>query len=238
MAEIYHVLNRGVDKRKIFLDDQDYLRAIHDLFEFNDEKPVNNLGYFFNNSNNSHNPHHPQYIDVGRRYIGGEREPRKLLVNIHAFCLMPNHYHMLLSPIVENGISLFIKKFNGGFAKYFNERYKRNGALFQGRYKRILVKDESHFVHLPYYIHLNPLDLKFPEWRNRKMKNTGAAVKFLEAYRWSSHIDYLGEKNFPSVTQRDFLLKIFSGSMGYKSKIENWLKDLEWGDNFQKISLE
>ena len=143
---LYHILSRGVDKRKIFLDDRDYLRGIHDLFEFNDIELSNNLTHFFQK-----NPK-----DVGRPYI--ERKARKLLVKVHAFCLMPNHYHFLLSEIAENGISLFMKKFNGGYAKYFNEKYKRDGVLFEGRYKRIIIKNEAHFIHLPYYIHLNPLD--------------------------------------------------------------------------------
>src|SRR3989344_8765609 len=130
-GQFVHVLNRGVDKRKIFMDKQDYLRFIHDLFEFNDTEPANNLTYFFRKES----------MDVGRPYI--ERRPRKLLVKILAFCLMPNHYHLLLQPCVENGIPLFIKKLNGGHAKYFNERYKRRGALFQGKYKSVAVTTED-----------------------------------------------------------------------------------------------
>ena len=203
------------------MDDKDYIRFIHDMFEFNDTEPVQiNLNYYLQKSS-----------DVGRLNIGTEkqeqRKPRKLLVDILAFCLMPNHYHLLLSPKVENGIALFIKKLNGGYAKYFNARYKRSGALFQGKYKRVIIKDEAHFIHLPYYIHFNPLDLFMPSWREREIKNHKRAVEFLEQYRWSSHLDYLGKKNFPSVTQRGFLLEFFSGSENYKKSIKNWLKDLD-----------
>jgi len=215
---LYHILSRGVDKRKIFLDDEDYLRGIHDLFEFNDVAPVNNLTYFFRKG--------PK--DVGRPYI--EREARKLLVKIHVFCLMPNHYHLFLSAVVENGIPLFMKKFNGGYAKYFNEKYERKGTLFEGRYKRVIIKNEAHFIHLPYYIHLNALDLITPEWRERKLNNFAKAMKFLNSYRWSSHLDYAGEKNFPSVTQRDFLLEFFGGHEQYKRDITEWLKDLSLED--------
>ena len=221
--EIIHVLNRGVDKRKIFLDKQDYFRFIHDLFEFNDVAPVNNLTYFFRKESK----------DVGRRYINfKERKPRKLLVEILAFCLMPNHYHLFLTPKVENGMALFIKKLNGGYAKYFNAKYKRSGALFEGRYKRIIIKGEAHFIHLPYYIHLNPLDLIAPEWRERKLDkgNFTKAMKFLNSYRWSSHLDYLGKKNFPSITQREFLLDFFGGHEGYGSSIKRWLKQLDLSD--------
>lgn len=107
-GNVYHVLNRGVDKRNIFLGDKDYLRFIHDLFEFNDTKSVNNVTYFFRQSK-----------DVGRPYIESEREPRELLVEILAFCLMPNHYHLLLRPIVQEGVSHFMKKINGGVCKIF-----------------------------------------------------------------------------------------------------------------------
>lgn len=230
--DLYHVLNRGVDKRKIFLDDKDYLRFIHNLFEFNDQELVNNALYFFKKSVN-------QYKGVVNPYIerGEERRKRKFLVKVHAFCLMPNHYHLLLSPVIENGMPLFMKKINGGYANYFNERHKRKGALFESRYKRILIENDSHFIHLPYYIHLNPLDLTAPEWREGKLKDYRQAINFLDSYRWSSHLDYLGEKNFPSVTQRDFMLDFFGGTNGYRKGIRNWLKDVSV-ENFQEVALD
>jgi putative transposase len=212
--EIYHVLNRGVDKRKIFLDEEDYLRFIHDLYEFNNEEPVTTAGYYFN-----------KYLDVGRPNI--EKKRRKRIVDLLAFCLMPNHYHLLLIPKKPEYLTLFMKKLNGGYAKYFNEKYQRTGTLFERRFKRILIEKEEHFTHIPYYIHCNPLDLEYPEWRNREIKNPQEAIKFLEKYRWSSHLDYLGIKNFPSVTQREFLLNVFGGEKGYKEAIENWLKSFD-----------
>jgi len=223
---IYHVLSRGVDKRKIFMDDEDYLRFIHDLFEFNDKEPTLNIGYLFKNQKN-------QYIDLRSQYI----EKRKFLVNILAFCLMPNHYHLLIRPAVENGITLFMRKLNIGYAKYFNNKYERKGALFEGRYKSILITDQSHFIHLPYYIHLNSLDLKFPGWRNKEIKNYKEAMKFLESYRWSSFQDYIGKKNFPSVTQREFLLEFFEGSPNYKKDTLKWLKEMDW-EEIKQTTLE
>lgn len=212
--EIRHTLNRGVDKRVIFLDDQDKFRFVHDLFEFNDEEWVNTTFYRFNKFN-----------DIASRNI--KRRPRKLLVDIHAFCLMPNHYHLLLSPRIEGGIPLFMKKLNMGYAKYFNEKYDRSGALFEGRYKSVLVTKEAHFIHLPYYIHFNPLDLEMPGWRDGEIKNYKAAIGFLENYRWSSHLDYLGKKNFPSVTNRELLLEFFGGHKEYRKRIEEWLHDID-----------
>ena len=225
--ELIHSLNRGVDKRKIFLDDQDYFRFIHDLFEFNDTEWVNTTFYRFHQSNDI----------ASRKNYKTERRPRKLLVNIHAFCLMPNHYHLLLSAKIENGVSRFMKKLNMGYAKYFNQKYERKGALFEGRYKKIEIKDEAHFIYIPYYIHLNPLDLITPEWRNQRLKSYKKAINFLNSYRWSSHLDYTGGKNFPSVTQRDFLIRFFESPSEYSRNIKKWLKDLDI-ENFNEFLLE
>lgn len=214
MVEIVHTLSRGVDKRKIFLDTQDYFRFIHDLFEFNDIENVNTTFYRFSQSN-----------DIARRKI--ERKPRKLLVNILAFCLMPNHYHLLLQPRMEDAIPKFMKKLNMGYAKYFNQKQERYGTLFEGRYKRVPIKHDAHFIHIPYYIHCNPLDLKYPEWRERKVSGYKNALAYLDTYRWSSHLDYLGKKNFPSVTQRELLLDFFGGHGGYARCFQNWLKDID-----------
>ncbi len=200
------------------MDDRDRFRFIHDLFEFNDTAPANTSSYHFYNNESG---------DVGRRQIQRETKTRKLLVNLHCFCLMPNHYHLLLSPLVEKGMSLFMKKLNGGYVKYFNEKHNRTGTLFERKYKSILVENESHFTHLPYYIHLNALDLVAPEWRERRLGNPNKALAFLNNYHWSSHLDYTGQRNFPSITQRDFLLEVFNGEKGYTKSIENWLKELD-----------
>jgi putative transposase len=225
--DLFHCLSRGVDKRKIFLDNQDRLRFIHDLFEFNDRERVNNTFYTFQKHN-----------DIASREMRkAERRPRKLLVDIHAFCLMPNHYHLLLSARVENGIPQFMKKLNMGYAKYFNQKYKRQGTLFESRYKSVPVKSHAHFVHLPYYIHLNPLDLAYPEWREKKIKSVTKALRHLEKYRWSSHLDYLGKKNFPSVTRRDFLTELFGGPENYRNSIRDWLQGLDL-EAIREVSLE
>ena len=232
MDGVFHILNRGVDKRKIFLDNQDRLRFVHDLFEFNDQEPVNTTFHIFQKVKNSKNN------VIGTRNIGtDERKPRSLLVNIHAFCIMSNHYHLLLSPQIENGAPRFMQKLNIGYVRYFNERYKRNGTLFEGGYKFIPVIDDSHFIHLPYYIHLNPLDAVFPEWRDRKLRSYNKAIKFLNSYRWSSHLDYIGHKNFPSVTQRDFLIRFFGDANEYKDGVKQWLRDLDL-DDIRDVSLE
>jgi len=212
------------------MDEKDHLRFIHVLFEFNDTASADrNL-----------NRRLIKLRDVGRPSVKqGKEAPRKLLVMLHAFCMMPNHYHMLVSPVVKDGVSLFMKKINGGYSKYFNEKYERNGALFQGKYKKISITDDQHFSHIPYYIHFNPLDLmpENKEWRKRKATSTRGSLVFLENYRWSSHLDYIGEKNFPSVTQRDMLFDFFGGPLGYKKSLHGVLKSFSI-ENVKNCTLE
>ncbi len=118
--ELFHALNRGVEKRDIFLDDRDRFRFIHGMALFNTPHPANNTTYLLESSIN----------DIVCRY----KDER--LVDIHGWCLMSNHYHLLLSERVEGGLSLFLRKLNVGYAKYFNDRYSRSGFLFQGRTKK------------------------------------------------------------------------------------------------------
>ncbi len=225
--KLFHVVSRGVDRRKIFLDKSDYYRFIHDLFEFNDLAPALNIHYSFGKIMKS--------SDLRGRYLGEKREPRKLLVRVHAFCLMPNHYHLLLSPVAENGITSFMRKLNAGYAKYFNEKNEREGTLFQGRFKSVPIATQAHLNHILYYIHCNALDLFAPEWRNRERKKSPKGLmQLLDSYRWSSHGDYMGVKNFPSVTQRHFFLEYFEGSTGYSNSMEDWLKDFDFKREYEK----
>lgn len=108
---------------------------------------------------------------------------------------------------------------------YFNQKYERSGVLFQGRFKAVLVERDAHFIHLPYYIHANPLDLIMPGWRDGNIQSAEAALSFLASYKWSSFSDYIGKKNFPSVTQREFLLNISGGEEKYKADFTAWLKN-------------
>lgn len=213
ILDFYHTLNRGVDKREIFLDKQDYLRFIHNLYEFNNQDRVENTSYIFRKD--------PNIIDFA------SRKSRKMLVDIHAFCLMPNHYHLLLSPKIEGGIFKFMTKINIGYAKYFNKKYERVGTLFQSRYKKILVTDNTHLLHLPFYIHFNPLDLSHPKWRDNKVSDPKGAFEFLKSYKWSSHLDYLGIKNFPSVLNMDHLKEVFGNGKDYQKLVENYLADIQ-----------
>lgn len=222
-GEIYHIYNRGVDKRNIFLDESDKYRFVHDLFEFNDKNPAKNLTIYLKNNANK---------EVGLPKLkGGSRE---MMVEILAYCLMDNHFHLMVRQKTENGITEFMRKLGTGYTNYFNKKYDRSGSLFQGKFKSVNLNNNAHFLYLPIYIHLNPLDFNYPEWREGKIKNYKKAVDFLENYKWSSYVDYIGKKNFPSILSRDFLLDRFDNSTEkLKKETNNWLKS--FSKNIQKV---
>lgn len=208
--DLWHALNRGVGKQDIFLDTQDYARFVHNMYEFNDASPAQQFS---------------------RRNVGPSRSNiREQIVNIHGWCLMKNHYHLLLSDITEGGVGKFLMKLNVGYAKYFNEKYKKGGYVFGGRTKKVLIEREQQFNYILHYIHLNPLDyLKTAKnWRIRNkstIKNYSNALEYLKKYRWSSYLDYIGEENFPSIVTTT----LFSGdtTATYEQKISKYLKDAE-----------
>lgn len=213
--EIYHIYGRGVEKRVVFMDNKDYYRAIHDLYEFNDMRPAQ-AAY-----------HHIQSSEVRLQKIEGRE--RELLVEILCFCLMPNHYHLMLRQKRDGGITEFMRKLGTGYTNYFNIKYNRVGHLFQGKFQAVHIEKQAHLLYLPHYIHLNPLDLYMPEWRDRKIRNVTKALKFLESYRWSSYLDMIGKKNFSSVSQREFLAQIYGSrtSRDYKNVVREWLDDFD-----------
>ncbi|HQT83006.1 MAG TPA: hypothetical protein PLW99_02570 [Candidatus Paceibacterota bacterium] len=214
--ELYHVLNRGIDERRLFLDSQDYARFVHTLYEFNDTRPADNLHRLFN----------PKMKDLGGLSF---QRPREKLVTIHGWVLMKNHYHLLISELVEGGLVRFMTKVNVGYAKYYNERYARHGHLFQGKTKKIRIEHDAHFLYILHYLHLNPLDYLTgaTKWRERdkgSVKNIREALTYLNKYRWSSYLDYCGAKNFPSLITKD-LFKDASGD--YREAVRDYLRNTD-----------
>lgn len=222
--QIYHIYNRGVEKRNVFIDDNDYLRFIHDLFEFNDNKPSINLNYHTNQSS-----------EVGLPKI--DRRKRKLIVELMAFCLMPNHFHLIVRQREEGGITEFMRKLGTGYTNYFNKKHERVGPLFQGKYKYIHLKKESHFIYLPYYVHFNPLELKFYSNKSTETNNVEEMFENLSKYKWSSLPDYLGIKNFPSVTQREFLNNFLGSPDQHKKEIFSWLES-SFKENISDVTID
>lgn len=226
-GDIYHIYNRGVDKRDIFIDDSDRFRFIHDLYEFNNKNPAINLALYLNSEN--------KLKEVGLPNI--KRKPMENFVEILAFCLMDNHFHLLVKQKRQNGITEFMRKLGTGYTNYFNKKYDRSGSLFQGKFKSVLIERDSHLMYIPIYIHLNPLDFKFKEWRKGKISNKKEAIDFLLKYRFSSLQDYIGVKNFPSVINKNMIIGLLGDENKQKKDILEWVESFDIERN-KSINLE
>lgn len=160
IGEYYHIFNRGVEKRKIFNQERDYARFIDSMIFFNTEKS----SWVVN--------------DLREKGIDARPKSGEMLVDIIAFCLNPNHFHLLLKENKENGITSFMKKISTGYAMYFNKKYERSGVLFQGRFKSIHIKSNSHLLYASVYVNCNS--------RIHGIENA-------EKYPWCSLPEYLGK---------------------------------------------
>lgn len=178
--EYYHIYNRGNNKNKIFLDDQDYNRFIKLLYIYNSE-----INFKFRDSITDHK------IDAFDFKRG---DP---LVSILAWVLMPNHFHILLishrSDLWEKGhnpITEFMRKISTSYAMYFNIKYNRTGSLFEGKFKSKHINEENYFNYIFSYIHLNPIKLIQKDWKENGIKDKNKAEDFLENYNYSSFLDH------------------------------------------------
>ena len=190
VEEFYHVYNRGVDKRVIFIDDHDYHRAMLLFRLCNSETPVDIAESFFQGKT---------IDDLWNMDIGGP------VIEIGAWCLMPNHFHLVIREIQEGGISSFMHAFGAGYATYFNNRYERSGSLFEGRFKAHHIEKDVHFQHLFSYVHLNPVKL-VPgelEWKSEGVMSRVRVQELLDRYPYSSLTDY----RFPNKRQEAGICK-------------------------------
>ena len=172
---IFHVYNRGTEKRTIFLDDRDRLRFIASLIVFNSQDPTDPNIY-------------RQLMEVSLPSVGSDLDQQ--FVELMAFCLMPNHYHLMLRPRIENGLTEFMRKLGTGYTNYFNLKYDRVGALFQGKFKSKPILTDAHFLWLPHYIHCNPFD--------------GSLTSITE-YPWSSYANYADRPQHTDIVDTSFL---------------------------------
>src|SRR3989344_2667333 len=223
-GEIYHVVLRALDDNLIFKDVNDYYRGIFSIYEFNNANPVTiqarrKARIAFKKSLKkvdrlpmSIQP--PEFLDN-----------RDMMVEVLAFCFMPNHIHLLLRQIKENGISKFMQKVGIGYGKYFNGKYERKGHVFQDAFKSVHIESDGQFMIVAPYIFTNPVALIEHGWKENGIRNhsTEEVIKFLENYKWSSYQDCIGTKNFDSVTQRDFLLEMMGGENGCKNAVKDWI---------------
>jgi len=187
-GEIYHIVVRAIDGINLFDNKSDYLRMVSNLFEFNDDSSVNWQYRKYFNTNSATCPRNLS---------------RNKLVDVLAFCLMPNHIHLLVKQLQDNGISKFMKKNGTGYASYKNKKYNRSGHLFSGRFRAVHVKDENQLITVIVYIHSNPVAIIYPGWKEKGIGDIEKTMNFLKNYKWSSFPDLIGLKNFPLLISKN-----------------------------------
>jgi len=214
-GEYYHLYNRGIDKRIIFKSKKDSERFI--------------MLMYLSNSNNSFRLDdilHKQGKTFEQILVLDKGE---LLISIGAWCLMTNHFHLMVRQEVDGGITKFMRKLGTGYSMYFNIKYERKGALFGGLFKAKLIgTDDNYMRHLFGYIHINPLEIKFPKWENQINKPSVDMKKFLESYRYSSYLDYIGvdrvEKN---LLNTENFPNYFQDAQSFKDFVEAYFSEVE-----------
>ena len=137
---------------------------------------------------------------------------------------MPNHFHILVKEIVENGLSKYMEKLTTGYSMYFNKKYERVGPLFQGRFKGEHVDNDEYLKYLYAYIHLNPMKIIEPNWKEIGIKDKKRALKYISQYYYSSYGDYYGIKREEGaiLSKNEFPL-YFSKNHNFKLYINDWL---------------
>ena len=231
-GEIYHVVIRRLEDYLLFKDIDDYYRGIFSIYEFNTTNPVEIL------------ERRKARAELKKSQASGDplslADSRDKLVDILLFCLMPNHIHLLLRQLKEGGITTYMNKLGAGYPAYFKQKYgiKTRGYFFQGRFVSVRIKTDDQLKIVFVYIHTNPISLIEPGWKELGIKKPKKAVGFVENYKWSSYPDYLGKKNFPSVTEREFILKVMGGPQGCKDFVESWIMHKGGIKEFPELALE
>lgn len=219
-GEIYHIIQRGIEDKPLFLDENDYYRGIFSLYEFNNTDLVEIRQ---RRAERKRLKAYGGLTPVSLSEIEAtEKKRRNLFVEILAFCLMPNHIHLILKQLKDNGISEFMKKM-GAYVTYFNLKYERKGHLFQNRFKSVHIEDDEQLKTTFVYVHTNSVSLVEPGWKEKGIKDLAKTKDFIEKYKWSSYADYIGGKNFPSLTSRDFMLDLMEGGQGCRDFVNGWL---------------
>lgn len=192
----YHILNRGLGGKIIFKNAADYQRALETINYYRFQKPSLSFSTYQRLS--------PKL----KEHFYKELLKQPQLVEIISFCLMPNHTHLLLKQLKEEGISIFMGRWQNSYARYFNVKYNKKGYFFESSFKAKLIEEDRFLWHISRYIHLNPSSASL------------ISIKKLEDYPWSSLPEYLGEKE-PFFTKTDLILNHFKGRKAYRQFVFN-----------------
>lgn len=177
--QIYHIFNRGVERRNIFLNKREYQHAVDTLRYYQYMQIPKKFSEFLNLSSEA------KEIYLINIFMNLTKQ-----IEIIAYCLMPNHFHLLIKQKEEQGITKFMANFTNSYTKYFNTKHKRVGPLFQGVFKAVLIETTEQLIHLSRYIHINPVCSFIIQ------------PDELEEYRWSSYPEYINLqlKNFTNTS--------------------------------------
>ncbi len=211
--EIYHIYNRGVEKRPIFHAQNDYLR-FRDLVNY----------YRFTDCSLRFSFFKRLALDVKSNMLSELENKSEKHVEIFTFCLMPNHFHFLLKQLTQGGISKFVSKVTNGYSHYFNMKYKRVGHLFQGNFGAVRIEDEEQFLHVHRYIHLNPVTSYIIDFAN------------LSTYKFSSYPQYLD--SISGFCDTNIILSYFKNIKQYKKFIEDQVDYARKLDRIKHVLLE
>ena len=181
IGEYYHVFNRGVEKRRIFYQKADYKRFLESLMFFNTNKP----SWLVN--------------DIRDTGLDFEPDSEERLVDVVAYCLNPNHFHLVLKENKENGVATFMKKVCTGYAMYFNKKNKRAGVLFQGRFKSVHIESNDLLLYISAYVNCN---------------SEIHGIEKATRYPWSSFSGYVGL--YEDFCQKNIVLDQFKNAKEYE----------------------
>ncbi len=211
----YHVFNRGVDKRAVFMEQRDLERFFQSMDEFNTIEPI---GSIYENS---------FYKDKLKKF-GNLVSKEGKLVDFVCYCLNPNHYHFFLKQLVDRGIEKFMHRVGIGYTKYFNQKYKRSGSLFQGVFKAVNVDSNEYLLHLSVYINLN--------YKVHKFDSFGNLVSKLTKSSWDEYIKNGNSKN--SFCEKNIILDQFENALEYRKFAEDSLGGIKEKKEIERFLLE
>jgi len=209
---VYHVFNRGYEKREIFTELREYKRAIATLNYYQFEQPPLKFSKLLE-------------VQAQQReeILSSLGSRDKRIIDIISYCLMPNHFHLLLKLNAEHGIADFLSKFTNSYTKYFNTRHERTSNLFQGVFKAVPVESDEQLLHLSRYIHLNPV--------------VSSIVSKPEDYPWSSYKDYI-EGTSTTLVKPAVILDQFKSKGQYISFTEDHIDYAKALEENKHLSLD
>ena len=202
-GEYYHIYNRGNDKRIIFHDNGDYNHFVKLLYISNSIRNIKTR-------------------DLSINIFDFDRE--KPLVYMGAYCLMPNHFHLIITPLKEGGISKFMQKITTAYSMYYNTKYQKTGSLFQGKFKSEYASNDRYLKYLFSYIHLNPIKLIQKDWKEKGIRDKDNAISYLNKYKYSSYLDYFEvNRDESAILDRSEFPTYFPTKNAFQKEIFEWL---------------